>query len=116
MFKKHKFQQTEYPTKLEKNPFYIYFDESFKKILNKRKITKEFLDLLNATSKEVINEDIMILSLKRDGGILDVLYWLQRNNYLSIYSRKTGNIYDIVGDNIITEIISEYKKITNHIK
>ena len=45
MFKKHKFQQTEYSTKLDNDPFYKYFDKSLIKILKRRKTTKEFLNL-----------------------------------------------------------------------
>ena len=110
MFKKHKFQQTEYSTKLDNDPFYKYFDKSLIKILKRRKMAKEFLNLLHAATKENINEDAMILSLKRNGGVLDVLYWLQRCNYLSTYNAKVDKLYNIVGDNIISDIISEYKR------
>ena len=59
MFKKHKFQSVSYPTRLEQNEFYILFDDTFKVLLKKEKLTKQFLLLLSVLSKEGLKNRLL---------------------------------------------------------
>lgn len=117
MFKKHKFQQTEYLTNLEKNRFYEHFDNTFRKILKKRNLTKEFIKLLEDLDKHGYGNGTIVANLKRDQGIEDILRWISRMSYSGIISEYDIITFKKIGNIAIECMLDEYinKKI-NHIK
>ena len=110
MFKKHKFQQTEYPTKLEKNRFYEHFDDKFRKILKRRKLTKEFIELLEELYKHGWGEDGIISSLEKDRGIEDVLRGIRNLSYSGIFNDYNFTIFKKIGETTINCMLDDYTK------
>lgn len=118
MFKKHKFQKTEYPTNLDKNRFYENFDDSFRKILKRRKLTKEFVELLEDLDKHGYGNGTIVANLRKDQGVEDILRWIGRLSSSSILDEHDITTFKKIGESNITYMLYEYtiKKITNHIK
>ena len=108
MFKKHKFQQTKYPTHLDENQFYEHFDEPFRKILKKHKLTKEFIALLEQLYKKGWGGDDLVKSLKKDQGIKDILEWISRLSYSGVIHDYKITTFEKIGDLTIGRILDEY--------
>ena len=110
MFKKHKFQQTEYPTKLEKNRFYEHFDDSFRKILKRRKLTKEFVELLEDLDKHGYGNGTIVANLRKDQGVEDILRWIGRLSSSSILDEHDITTFKKIGETTINCMLDDYTK------
>ena len=109
MFKKHKFQKDPYLTNLENNHFYKYFDETFRKILKRHKLTKEFLKLLEIACKDrYIGEVCVMETLQKYQGVYNLTYYLHRCYTMELLNEETCKFYEILGDRIVSDIYMEY--------
>ena len=114
MFKKHKFQSVSYPTRLEQNEFYILFDDTFKVLLKKEKLTKQFLLLLSVLSKEGLKNRLLgELKLSSSGVyyLLDYIDYVFNSRLINGMSESSRNLINNFGRNKIMDLYNKYKKL-----
>lgn len=115
MFKKHKFQSVSYPTRLEQNEFYILFDDTFKVLLKKEKLTKQFLLLLSVLSKEGLKNRLLEELKASSSGVYYLLNYIDcvfNNRLINGMSESSRNLINNFGRNKIMDLYNKYKKLT----
>lgn len=115
MFKKHKFQSVSYPTRLEQNEFYILFDDTFKVLLKKEKLTKQFLLLLSVLSKEGLKNRLLEELEASSSGVyylLDYIDYVFNSRLINGMSESSRNLINNFGRNKIMDLYNKYKKLT----
>ena len=114
MFKKHKFQSVLYPTRLEQNEFYILFDDTFKVLLKKEKLTKQFLLLLSVLSKEGLKNRLLEELKASSSGVyrlLDYIDYVFNSRLINGMSESSRNLINNFGRNKIMDLYNKYKKL-----
>lgn len=115
MFKKHKFQSVSYPTRLEQNEFYILFDDTFKVLLKKEKLTKQFLLLLSVLSKEGLKNRLLEELKASSSGVYYLLNYIDcvfNSHLINGMSESSRNLINNFGRNKIMDLYNKYKKLT----
>lgn len=115
MFKKHKFQSVSYPTRLEQNEFYILFDDTFKVLLKKEKLTKQFLLLLSVLSKEGLKNRLLEELKASSSGVYYLLNYIDcvfNSRLINGMSESSRNLINNFGRNKIMDLYNKYKKLT----
>ena len=115
MFKKHKFQSVSYPTRLEQNEFYILFDDTFKVLLKKEKLTKQFLLLLSVLSKEGLKNKLLKELKVSSSGVYYLLNYIDyvfNSHLINGMSESSRNLINNFGRNKIMDLYNKYKKLT----
>lgn len=115
MFKKHKFQSVSYPTRLEQNEFYILFDDTFKVLLKKEKLTKQFLLLLSVLSKEGLKNGLLKELKVSSSGVYYLLNYIDyvfNSCLINGMSESSRNLINNFGRNKIMDLYNKYKKLT----
>ena len=115
MFKKHKFQSVSYPTRLEQNEFYILFDDTFKVLLKKEKLTKQFLLLLSVLSKEGLKNRLLEELKASSSGVYYLLNCIDcvfNSRLINGMSESSRNLINNFGRNKIMDLYNKYKKLT----
>lgn len=115
MFKKHKFQSVSYPTRLEQNEFYILFDDTFKVLLKKEKLTKQFLLLLSVLSKEGLKNRLLGELKASFSGVYYLLNYIDcvfNSSLINGMSESSRNLINNFGRNKIMDLNNKYKKLT----
>ena len=115
MFKKHKFQSVSYPTRLEQNEFYILFDDTFKVLLKKEKLTKQFLLLLSVLSKEGLKNRLLKELKASSSGVYYLLNYIDcvfNSRIINGMSESSRNLINNFGRNKIMDLYNKYKKLT----
>ena len=114
MFKKHKFQSVSYPTRLEQNEFYILFDDTFKVLLKKEKLTKQFLLLLSVLSKEGLKNGLLKELKVSSSGVYYLLNYIDyvfNSRLINGMSESSRNLINNFGRNKIMDLYNKYKKL-----